>query len=439
MRKNSIRKYLDPLARTHLANRIGKAFLRVGEYIRRVNKEEDWNYYQEVLSPINWGFEDLNTNKQYIKRNDKIRVRIFHQQASMWNAISSVYSQFAKDEKYDILVILTGSSYNLCAQIEQMEEIKATYIVAKDYNFKFDKPDILILYNSWVWYSFPTNLWEARQNTKLIIEIPLWTRENFGTISLAHRSLYWNEINPDYCIVDRYMYEKYKEFDPQHEYILFGHPKTDVVYQYMHNHNCIPASWEKIREKRTLVFVTDHGLTLNGVYQDCAFDIYGKDIFKFFSQHKEYALIFRPHDSYINDLLHSFWSFADYQYLRKMIEKSENIIWDDTNNFALAYSIADAVISDLNCDLTASAILIDKPVAVLHRNDMETKAYSPEITDCYTNIFSSSELMQFLEEFMKGEDPNRETRTANFHNVTCSFDGKNGVRIKEFIEDKYFQ
>lgn len=439
MNKCDLRAITDPFTKTFIAKKVGSLCLRIGEYIRRINKEEQWKKLQEDLSPVNWGLNPVCRGTIFESVSGKVKVRIFHQQASMWNAISSVYEQFAKDEKYDILIILTGSAYNLCAQTEQMIHLDAKYINARDYSFEEDKPDILLIYNSWVWNSFPKNLWSARKNTKLIVEIPLWTRDNSGSIERAHYDLHWDEIKPDACIVDQYMYNAYTAFDKKHRYQLLGHPKSDFIYRRLHIICEVPKSWDKLKGKKTLVFVTDHGLTMDGVYQDCAFDIYAKDIFNFFIEHDEYAMIFRPHDSYINDLLHSFWSFADYQYLRRMIDSSTNIIWDDTDDFTVAYSMADAVISDLNCDLTASAILLDKPVAVLHRNDMATRAYSPEITNHYVNIHSQQELKDFFCEFAMGNDSLRAERNGNIQNVVCSFDGKNGERIKTFIEKEYLK
>lgn len=438
MKKSELRKITDPFVKFKLMQRLGDIFLRIGEYIRRVNKEEEWKNFQETLSPINWGFEEIKSKKINSIAN-KIKVRIFHQQSNMWNAISSVCDEFVCDDKYDVLVVLTGSAYNLCSQVEQMKQLNLQYIVAQDYSFESDKPDILLIYNSWVWYSFPKHLWEARKYTKFIIEIPLWTRDNFGSIFTAHEILYWKEIKPDYCIVDQYMYKKYSEFDKFNKYKLFGHPKLDILYRRIKNKVEIPVFWKKLKEKKILVFVTDHGLTMNGVYQDCAFDIYVKNIFKFFIENEDYGLIFRPHDSYINDLLHSFWSYSDYQYLKKMIDNSSNIVWDDTDDFTLSYSIADAIISDLNCDLTASAFLINKPVAVLHRNDMETRAYSPEITDYYININSLEDLDKFFKEFELNNDTMKKLRNEKLKNTIYSFNGKNGKEIKEFIEKKFFE
>lgn len=440
MSKRGIRAICDPIAKTSLSKKIGFFCLRIGNYIRRINREEEWSKLQENLSPINWGYRESvdEVNKEI--SSDKIKVRILHQQATMWNAISSVYEQFATDNKYDVLIILTGSSYNLCAQKEQMQKIGAKYIKACDYSFPVDKPDILLIYNAWVWNSFPTNLWAARDNTRMIVEIPLETRVNISTLEQAYKNLYMNEIKPDACIVDQYLYNLFNAFDKKYQYTLLGHPKTDVIIQRKNSKFDLPLGWDKLKGKKTLVFVTDHGITMDGVYQDCAFDIYAKDIFSYFLEHDEYNLIFRPHDSCINDLLHSFWSFADYEYLKKMIEKSPNIVWDTTDDFTMAYSKADAVISDLNCDLTASAILLNKPVAVLHRNDIETKAYSPEITDHYTNIHSRDDLMNFLlNEFVMGKDSLKEERNKNIKNVVCSYDGKNGKRIKKYIEDIYFK
>lgn len=433
MKKEKIRKLTDEIVKINLIKKLGFLFLRIGEYVRRINKEKEWEELKNRLSPIEW-LEEEKIEKKYSSHLKKKKIRFFHQQANMWNAISSLYEEFKKDENYDVLVILTGTSYNLCAQINQMKEIGAQYIEAVDYSFTEDRPDILIIYNSWNWESLPKHLWLARKYTKKIIEIPLWTRDNFGSINTAIHKLYWDEIKPDYCLVDKYMYDKYIKSDTKNKYLLFGHPKLDILHKKLNKEKKIPDSWKKLKGKKIMLYATDHGLTLDGVYQDCAFDIYAKNIFEFFRKNTEYGLIFRPHESYINDLLRTFWSATDYNYLKNVIENSPNIIWDETDDFTTAYSIADGLILDLNCDITATAILLNKPVAVLRRNDIKTRAYSPEITDCYTNVFNIEELQYFFQEFREGNDKQKSVRNDNIKNIVYSFEGDNGEKIKKFIE-----
>ena len=83
-------KAFRKFVRSRCVNKLGRAFLRFGNYIERVNYQDYRIEMQKRLSPANWhddnsnGIVKINNARQTA---NKIKVRILHQQANMWNAV----------------------------------------------------------------------------------------------------------------------------------------------------------------------------------------------------------------------------------------------------------------------------------------------------------------------------------------------------------------
>jgi hypothetical protein len=80
-----------------------------------------------------------------------------------------------------------------------------------------------------------------------------------------------------------------------------------------------------------------------------------------------------------------------------------------------------------------------KPICAMYRFDGYSRPNKDKILDsCYaaTNI---DELLDYFEMIRVGKDPMYDRRKEASKKYVKNFDGKNGERIKEFIEKKYFE
>ncbi len=97
---------------------------------------------------------------------------------------------------------------------------------------------------------------------------------------------------------------------------------------------------------------------------------------------------------------------TDLELLRLFCKNSENIVWDETLDYSYAYSIADAVITDINCGISISALPLDIPVAVLERYDgNHCEPLYPEVYQSLYKICSLEDLEEFTDMVAREEHP----------------------------------
>ena len=150
------------------------------------------------------------------------------------------------------------------------------------------------------------------------------------------------------------------------------------------------------------------------------------------------GLIFRPHPAFIAELFaYGYWSEADLVEIKHYCEESPNIVWDETDTYKAAYSVADAILTDVKCGLTVSALPMLKPIGVMYRNDKEIIPLHKEIVENYYSVHSEKDLTDFFDMVRGGADPMLEQRRKIVPKCVKHFDGRNGERIKDFIVRAY--
>ena len=184
--------------------------------------------------------------------------------------------------------------------------------------------------------------------------------------------------------------------------------------------------------------MTDHGLRMYLTSDEVSFDLYFKELIRYFDEHKDCGLILRLHFALIKELLSTYWSINDYKNFVKYCNSSSNIVWDETDDYLNGLSIADASLVDVNCTLVYFVLASNKPIAVPLRYDMPVVVNNPDLLEYYYKIKSKSDLIAFLEEVRTGIDSTKEKRQEAFDKYIETFDGKNGERIFNIIVDKYF-
>ena len=389
----------------------------------------------------------------------KIEVRIiFFGFAGIWNCIRSLALEFAKDEKYHLVVIVCYDTDGQASKLQVVANDGLEFIDVRDYDFDLDKVDIWIT-NAWNDRVFDDINFASRTDRKLFITLnPTLINGGMPAYEFFEQLRLLSDIS-DFVIISELIYDTLKNKKELIENVVpMKLPQFDSFYEKIysnsesyqnilndnpnsHKNRSIDrlAQQEKLSGKKVILWVTDHVWDTKNV----TFDLYIKDIIQFFRQHDDLGLIIRPHNMYIRELLYDkIWSPFDLENIRKYFYNSTNIIWDESQDIAIAYSLADAVISDVNCGLSVSALVIDKPLAVLYRND--GNECIPINKDVASNLYELKNLTDF-ENFveMAAAGKEDETKIAARHSLfkkyIGSFDGKNGARIKAFIEREYLK
>lgn len=379
------------------------------------------------------------------KISDKIKVRIVHATHTIWNSVASLCETFETDPRFDLLFICTNRGLEDDQKISrQMEQGKHKFVMEMQYDAQIDRPDILLV-SGMGGTIRGRQLIGIREYTKLIVAVP----------SVVQRYAYSVEENwklhielktyqPDYYLLDSLLYYELRNSQIFSDNMIeMGNPKFDEIYKVC-KQKYYPEEWEaKLKGKKTILWTTTHGKWIDSsedMTDHVAFDLYAKPLFEYAAQHTDMGFIFRPHPALIRELLmYQYWNETDLEEIKRYCEESDNIIWDENDTYESAYSVADAVITDVLCGIVVSALPTLKPICVLYRNDKEIVPLHREIVENYYSVHNRRELGEFLDMVRRGEDPMLEQRKKVSKRYVKHFDGCNGERIKEFVMQKYYE
>lgn len=378
--------------------------------------------------------QSIDTYKKYnyLEENKKIKIRFFHCSATTFNVIKTVCESFNKDPKFDVLIVLFGSSYT--GMISQMNEEGYNYIADYDYDLDLDSPDISVIYHLEI--SYPPQLQRIREKSKFLALIPL----SIGSIWFGDRTvsrMHLDQFQADMCFVGNLCYERLVDDVGLNVIESMSPPQFDLAYQKMNKPIEYPKGWEKLKNKKTVMLMTDHGLKMDLVSDEVTFDLYIQTIMSYINKNSDMGLILRMHYALVQELLSTYWKIEDYQRFRKFCDESENVVWDDTDDYLIGLSIADASIVDVNCSLIYYVLAAKKPIAVPLRYDMAVHINNPELIEHYYTICSESDCVKFFDMVREEKDPMKESRLEAFDKFINTFDGNNGERIYKKIIEKY--
>lgn len=366
----------------------------------------------------------------------KIKVRFFHYHPTTFNVIETVCEAFRNDNRYDVLIVLFDRDF--VANVKQMEEKGYNYIEEFNYNLEKDHPDISVIYHLEIMY--PPQLTKIRDHSSYVALVPL----GLGSMWYGNRETTLNRMNldrykADICFVSKICYDGLEDAIGKEIIAKCTPAQFDMSYRKFQKKKTYPPTWEKLRGKKVVMLMTDHGIRTNRVSDEVSFDIYFRTLIVYMNEHKDMGLVLRLHPALITELLSSFWSIGDYNSFVNFCAQSDNIIWDTTDDYLNGLSIADACLVDVNCSLVYFVLAANIPTAVLLRDDMPVAISNPELIKYYYNIKSIDDLVHYLENVEHDQDPMKEHREYAFREYIERFDGQNGLRIKKKIEDSYFE
>lgn len=378
----------------------------------------------------------------YLKTTDskavshKIKVRIFHHQSHTWNACQTICSEFKNDPRFELLLIINEYSdyYKI---IEQMKEGEYTYLTLDEYDPRNDLPDIFI-YTSSFWTKTMSPIIEMSTVSFLVpVMTMLYGKEQCG----AERTMAELErASVDYYLVERPLYNSLPK-NTSVKVLEFGSPKFDGLYRCFCKKKTGFSKLPKLNNKYVILYTTTHGQSADGRFSEMlTFDLYFNKIMNFAKTNDEVALIFRPHPWFIQDLVKGkYWTADDVEELKRQINDSSNMIWDEESSYENSLMYADAIITDGYCGMILSTIPFNIPICSLYRNH-DIQSLFPELDDCLYMVRDEKELDSFLEQvILCRKDKLSEKRMLAQSRYIKNFDGQNGHRIKEFITEKYFE
>lgn len=387
-------------------------------------------------------FQLDNILPDYIKTLDRInidkirhvKVRIVHTTQNAWNSLKTVCLAFKTEPGIELLVI--GGLDNDEIKKRQTEDIGVKYIHWSGYSAKEDLPDILIVSHP---YDNDTQLEGIEKIAKLrvVMSMQLLTYCNSINEFWKQQNSAFGRYKPNMYIYDSLIY-KYLETQgnlPKNVYEM-GNAKFDGIFCALQEKKH-PYEWRKLEGKKIILWTTDHGVINGEGRDDVTFDLYAKPIFQYFHDRPELGIIFRPHSTFIYELLdEGIWTEDDLKSLREYCVHSENIVFDETENYDAAYSVSDAIIADAHCGIVCSALPTGKPICLTYVS-REERDYHEEIVSAYHKAYCPEDLYAFFEMVRRGDDLYQKEREELAAKYIKHFDGKNGMRMKDFLLKKY--
>lgn len=373
-----------------------------------------------------------------------IKVRILCNTPWSWNAVKSIALAFKEDSAFELLLIIDNTdTMKVEKMVQQAEKTGCGFVRSDEYTAERDKPDILIL-TAYYWNGRRDNILGCRDYAKLVISIPELIVRYQPMDTFLHRfKSCVDAFRPDYYLFDSLLYKEIRKCGEWNglcmdKVIEMGNGKFDGIYHSTKEKKYLEG-WEKLQGKITVLWATSHGLFDHTVTRFLTFDLYAKVIFEYIKNNEEIGLIFRPHPELISELIENgFWSRNDVDCFRTYCKESPNIIFDDTDTYDAAFSIADGIITDAFCGIAYSALPTLLPICTAYRSKNDIP-YHKELLNCLYPAYEENDILKFLELIKKRQDPGLELRKEFLKIYIRHFDGKNGFRIKEFIKDKYFE
>ncbi len=398
------------------------------DYENRIYIPEERYNNSLVKNIIPDEYKKCKRKKEITKGKNKIRFAA----SSLNNVIGfeTVTKAFLDDDKYDVKVVITGNPVGVGLELERKQ---LPYMYWYDYDIREDRPDIFF-----ITYGNDGNFVDMNKYAKYVVAIHIsivkWSNVPIEQYIRQVKRQFQVAI-PDVYIWDKLIYGELENKGLiEDNYYLIGNPKFDVIYNSKKN-TSLNESWKKIKGKKVFLWCTDHVYYCDNI----TFDIYAKKIIDFIYNNKDLALIFRPHPQFIDELIeNNIWSRDDLHDMKEFMLQSDNLIWDDTATYELAYSCCDAILVDSECGIVCSSLPLGVPTAALLRPEKEGIAQEDIVSKLY-NVRNINQLVEFFNMVISGEDPLREERKKMVEKTINHYDGKNGERIKEFVENKFLQ
>lgn len=377
-------------------------------------------------------FIDFTTEKN--EKESKIKVRILHQGARIWNVYETVCSAFKNDLQFDVLLILTPAA-DINERKQQAIEQGYEYIEWCEYKPSIDLPDIFI-------HSSPLMAQTVKSvcacaKISFIIPLTLMVYSSDHRNGSRNTMLEIEKSGVDYCLAESLLYNDLPK-DSDVKVLEFGNPKFDVLYRLSLKRKA-SSKFEKLDHKRVILYSTTHGIREGCCMEGITFDLYARKIFEFVDRNPEIGLIFRPHPQFITELIENhYWTEQYVAKVRQYMDSSENMVWDDNDTYEEALVVTDAIITDGYCGIILSTMPLMKPICALYRSH-DTASMCPKVDEYLYIAREEKELNDFLTQVVRdGKDGMVEAREECCNKFIKHFDGKNGQRIKDFIAKTYF-
>lgn len=215
--------------------------------------------------------------------------------------------------------------------------------------------------------------------------------------------------------------------------VLLGHPKFDVSYKLAKEKSFVNDVWKQKVKGRKVVLWNSH-FTISPGSGVGTFLRWQKTIFRYFSEHNDIVLLWRPHPLFWQSISTTKEiNIEEFNELVRQLEESDNVIVDRTGDYRYAFCMSDALISDAATFLVEYAAT-SKPILYTIKSDGEKVCNSDYLVGVHVAEMES-DVLAFLDDVRINRIDTETIRTNRkmFEKMFGRCDGMVGQRILQYV------
>ena len=345
---------------------------------------------------------------------DKIHILFLTQEPSCWPSLESVfYAAQVNDNVEPSLVYTPYFHVNYTEQVDYYDDYRAMGLPVlryNEYDLPGDSPDVVFMIKPY------GNTPEQYQFRELELVVPRTVFSPYGMEITVDLIKYGYQHYLHYKAWRHCAYGQIvKEYGTKYGYrngeniAVWGHPKADLYRNLDASRGSIPEAWKSFIDGRKVILWTPHHLIDANSNGTGTWLIWGEKLLKLAFDNQDLVFIFRPHPLLFGALINSGAMSKDkYNEIRRKIDASPNILWDDTTDYRNAIYASDAIITD-GTTFSIEYLYTKKPILLTPRN-MEGFYHYEKMLCSYYIGKTFEDIASYIDMIRKGEDPLREQR-----------------------------
>lgn len=396
----------------------------------------EWQY--PLSDTITERLEELRIS---LKEDIAIQIRavFFAELGGKWDSMASVYSYMCQDPRFDPVVVLTpifraikvdGETKSEIVYDDYLTPMGIPFYNYQDYSIEQDCPEIAFTSQPYESVTLPEywaqNIAKYTRLVYLPYFIPhmLYFESRTTLCQMPIHSYAWRVAGSSEKFA-RY-YKKYSLCRGSNMMVT-GTPKMDYAIHLKETPRDIPKTWRsKVENRKVILWNTWYDWNASSL-------LILEQLIPWFAEHKEFALIWRPHPMSIPVIkLYDSAQYPRFEMLMSAINSTDNMIVDEEPEYASAFSCSHAQISDFS-SMMVQYLLLDKPLLWMNIPGKSLQVEESEeqmISNRWMEKGSNAvDVIAFLERVKNGEDLNRSLRAQVRQEDLQMADGHAAQRI----------
>ncbi len=358
-------------------------------------------------------------------------VALVFQHRSYWNAVATVASALAADERVDLLVVALdsdadgkGASTAAFLRDQGYQPVSADHLLAH-----LDDVDVVLFDNPYDEMRPPGLSAGALADRGVrLAAVPYGGGAIAGDLmdtllwNLPLQQLAWRSYVP--TDVHRQMYDRHCRTGSQQVRVV-GSAKLDRLV--VPEPSDVVDTWRAHAAGRPVVLWNPHFRLGAGGWS--TFDTYFEPVLRWFMQHRDVVLLLRPHFRLFRDLAVTGGAEARVEStVRRLVAEHENLLLDEAPDYVPALTVADAMMSDLS-SLAGEYLVTGRPLLYLHRADGPGPNAVGDFFSLMERADGWPELRSWLEQVRQGSAPLPDPAAVSA--ALGPVDGRAGARIAD--------